>query len=42
MLFVDFNENLTANAENYDVADNAMGGSVRFSIFSNYDYFLKG
>ena len=40
MLFVNFNKNLTA--KDYDVADNAMGGSVRFSIFSNIDFFLKG
>ena len=43
MFFAKFNKNLTAKANDYDVANGAMGGSVRFSLFYNDNYFsFKG
>ena len=39
MFFAEFNKNLTAKANDYDVANGAMGGSVRFSLFSICNYF---
>ena len=42
MFLVKFNENLTAKASRHDLADSAVDGSVRFSIFSNFGCFFKG
>lgn len=42
MFFLEFDKNLTAKANRYDVADGAMGGCVRFSLFSNDNFSFKG
>ena len=42
MFLVKFDENLTVKENRYNLADSAVDGSVRFSIFSNCDYFFKG
>lgn len=42
MFLVKFDENLTAKVNRYNLADSVVDGSVRFSIFSNFDCFIKG